>query len=169
MEELNIEKLRDFIIKVLDFYDKNNLKYIKYINSKIEINKNDEGDDIAKFIYNKEEIFKAKCQICGYYDISNNIWFWGWLLPLTNHDTILSRELLDYGLKLEPATNNNEHYYIKSQLLNSRITIEDMIELDIHLALSSYLIKDLYSFIKPLTVFLDKDKTKYITYYYLIK
>jgi hypothetical protein len=160
---------KDLINTSLKFYDEQNEKYKKYIvNTLIKLEK---SKNIIEIVDKDDNtLLESKYEILGIYDNQTNIWFWAWLLTfLSANETVISRKLLDYGLKLEPATNNNEHYYIKSQLLNSRITIEDMIELDIHLALSSYLIKDLYSFIKPLTVFLDKDKTKYITYYYLIK
>ena len=160
---------KDLIKTSLKFYDEQNEKYKKYIVDTL-INF-DKSQNIIKIVDKDDNILlESKYEILGIYDNQTNIWLWAWLLTFLNaNETIISRKLLDYGLKLEPLTNNNDHYYIKSQLLNSRITIEDMIELDIHLALSSYLIKDLYLFIKPLIVFLDKDRTKYITYYYLIK
>jgi hypothetical protein len=149
MEDLNIDKLRESIINALDLYDKNNLKYIKYINSKIEITQHGNGINIASFIYNQNEIFKAKCQIFGYYDILNTIWFWGWLLPLPNNETILARELLDYGLKLDISDTNAEQLFYKGILLNSRYIINNKIGLEINLAFFSSLLKDKILFIYP--------------------
>ena len=158
----------DLIKKSLEYYDNQNDKNIKYIqNTHIEVNLKDKIT-----IYDKDykKLLESEYEVLGLFDNQTNIWLWSWLLPFLNSsETVISRKLLDYALKLEPQSNSDDHYYIKSQLLNSRITIEDSIELDIHLALSSYLIKDLFSFIKPLKIFLNEDKTKYSTIYYLIK
>jgi hypothetical protein len=149
MENLDIDKLRDFIIKALDLYDKNNLKYSDQINSKMELSKNDDGDFIAKFFHNKNQIFKAYCQTLGYYDILNKIWIWGWLLPINNNETQISRELLDYGLKLDILQTNAEQIFYKSLLLNSRYIVNDKIGLDINLAIFSSLLKEKILFIYP--------------------
>ena len=159
----------DLIKKSLEYYDSQNDKNKKYIeNTKIIFS----GEDNQISLIDQDENILLDCnyEILGLFDNQTNVWLWAWLLPFLNsNDTIISRKLLDYALKLEPQSNSYDHYYIKSQLLNSRITIEDSIELDIHLALSSYLIKDLFSFIKPLRINLNKEQTKYNTLYYLIK
>jgi len=159
----------DLIKKSLEYYDSQNDKNKKYIeNTKIIFS----GEDNQISLIDQDENILLDCnyEILGLFDNQTNVWLWAWLLPFLNsNDTIISRKLLDYALKLEPQSNSYDHYYIKSQLLNSRITIEDSIELDIHLALSSYLIKDLFSFIKPLRINLNKEQTKYNTIYYLIK
>jgi hypothetical protein len=159
----------DLIKKSLEYYDSQNDKNKKYIeNTKIIFS----GEDNQISLIDKDENILLDCnyEILGLFDNQTNVWLWAWLLPFLNsNDTIISRKLLDYALKLEPQSNSYDHYYIKSQLLNSRITIEDSIELDIHLALSSYLIKDLFSFIKPLRINLNKEQTKFNTIYYLIK
>ena len=162
----------DLIKKSLEYYDNQNFKNIKYIeNTIIEITTKDTTNDtIIIFDKNYNILLESRYEILGLFDNQTNVWLWAWLLPFLNSsETVISRKLLDYALKLEPQSNSYDHYYIKSQLLNSRITIENAIELDIHLALSSYLIKDLFSFIKPLQVFLNEDKTKYNTVFYLIK
>lgn len=159
----------DLIKKSLEYYDSQNDKNKKYIeNTKIIFS----GEDNKISLIDQDENILLDCnyEILGLFDNQTNVWLWSWLLPFLNsNDTIISRKLLDYALKLEPQSNSYDHYYIKSQLLNSRITIEDSIELDIHLALSSYLTKDLFSFIKPLRINLNKEQTKYNTIYYLIK
>ncbi len=158
----------DLIRKSLEYYDNQNYKNKEYIeNTVIEVKSKDKITILDKD-YNI--ILEANYEILGLFDNQTNIWLWSWLLPfMSSSETVISRKLLDYALKLEPQSNSYDHFYIKSQLLNSRITIEDAIELDIHLALSSYLIKDLFLFIKPLKIFLNEDKTKYSTIYYLIK
>lgn len=158
----------DLIKKSLEYYDKQNYKNKKYIENTNIVTKPNESIEI----YDGDDnlLLKTKYEILGLFDNQTNVWLWAWLLPFVNlEETTISRKLLDYGLKLQPQSNSKDHYYIKSQLLNSRITIEDSIELDIHLALSSYLIKDMFLFIKPLKMFLNKEKTKYCTFYYLVK
>ncbi len=158
----------DLIKKSLEYYDKQNYKNKKYIeNTFVEVKSQDKI-----LIHDKagDVLLESEFEVLGLFDNQTNIWLWAWLLPfLSSNETLIARKLLDYALKLEPQSNSDDHYYIKSQLLNSRISIEDSIELDIHLALSSYLIKDSFSFIKPLQIFLNEDKTKYSTIYYLIK
>ncbi len=76
---------------------------------------------------------------------------------------------MDYGLKLELQNNLLEHSYIKSILVNSRIKIEEDIQLETNLAIYSYLLKNKIKFIYPLKVYLNNDKKEYITFYYFIK
>jgi hypothetical protein len=155
--------LNQFIIKVLDYYDKQTLMYYEHItNNNVKINEN-----TNEIIFNDET--KYNYELLGYFDNANNIWIWGWILPQYNiKETRIARNLLDYGLKLEPETNITEHLYIKSLLVNSKISIDTSIQLDINLAIYSYLSHDRFLFIYPYKV-LSEDKKNYITLYYLIK
>jgi len=163
----NDYKISDLINNSLEYYDKKNKLNKKYIkNSKLEFNNENKEVLILNNINNDLKL-KSKYEILGIFDYQTKVWVWAWMLPfLSKTETVISRELLEYGLKLDPNTNSNDHFYIKSQLLNSRFTIENKIELDIHLSLSSYLIKDLHSFIFPLKFYINKNK--YIIIYYLI-
>ena len=81
-------------------------------------------------------------EILGYYDDNNKIWLWSWLFPdFSKEQNKLSTDLLKYGLDLEPGTNMAEHAMLKSMLVNSRIRLYDSIELDVHLAILSYILK----------------------------
>jgi hypothetical protein len=162
MGDYNVDDLREFIIKSLDLYDKNTLKYRKYLNSKVKLPKdNYNKDSNIEFITSDEELTKFSYQILGYYDNINNIWFWGWLLPLNNDETQISRELLYYGLKLDINSVNAEQMYLKGLLLNSRYIVDNKIGLDINLAIFSYILKDKILFIYPI-------KTEKIIVYYVI-
>jgi len=159
--------IADLIKKSLKYYDQQNIDNEKYINNK-QISFDKDAFEI-KIIDNKKVILKKKYQILGIFDQQTKIWIWAWLLPnLSKDETTLSRQLLDYGLKLDPGTNNILHSYIKSQLVNARFLIEDNIELDINLAIAAYLLKNNYSFIYPYILYFNKEKTKYQTIYYLI-
>jgi hypothetical protein len=147
MEDNNFNEL---IKKALDIYDEKNNLYKKYIN------------DIDTTFDNYE--------ILGYYDNENKIWIWGWMLPETTIESSpICNQLLNYGLNIDPINGPSEHYFIKSLLLNSRILIDNKIQLDIHLAVCMYIIKDAIKFIYPVKYYLDESKQKYITYYYLVK
>ena len=79
------------------------------------------------------------------------------------------RDILSYGLSLEPGSNSNEHFFIKSLLINSRILIQEDTQLEINLAIFSYLAKAKIGFIFSRKMYLNQEKTKYVTYYYIIK
>jgi hypothetical protein len=161
--------LSDLIKKSLFYYDNQILKYKEYSDNTLgDVDQNYNTINIRDLNHNIK--LTAEYEILGIFDNQTKIWCWAWLIPYLNYDeTIISRKLMEYGLKLEPNSNTDDHFYIKSQLLNSRITIENSFELDIHLALCSYLIKDLFKFILPSISYLNSSKTKYITTFYLIK
>ena len=140
-----------YIIKALDLYDDRRGIYNNYIRDNDSINKF-KNDDI---------------EILGYYDNENKIWIWGWILP--NKISNLCYKLLDYGLNIDPTNESSYHHFIKSLLLNSRLIVNNLIELDINLAICSYILKDLIKFILPYKFYLNDNKDKYITYYYLVK
>ena len=163
--------VNNLIKKSLEYYDKQQTKYKYYWNDSDIITDNKENKVILVDSKNENNIkLKSTYEILGIFDNQTKVWIWAWLLPfLSYNETIISRKLLEYGLKLEPGSNTNDHFYIKSQLLNSRILIEDDIELDIHLALVSYLVKELYLFVIKSQIYYNNEKTKYSTIYYLIK
>lgn len=158
--------LNQFIKKAIEYYDEQNIKYIDIINTS-DIILNTDSTIIIFNINNEEKIYNY--ELLGYFDNQNNIWIWSWLLiNLTSEQIIIARELLNYGLKLEPSSNSNEHFFIKSLLVNSRIMIEEDIQLEINLAIFSYIIKKKIKFIYPRKIFIGEEK-KFITIYYLIK
>ena len=163
---MNVESLSQTIKLAIEKYDNICKKYNKYIkNTNVSII-NDE-----KFIFKFDDYEdEFDCEFLGYFDNQNLIWIYSWVL--TNIDSIktkISRELLEYGLKLEPSSNTDEHFMIKSLLVNSRIQIEESIQLDINLALYTSLLRDKIKFIYPRKVLLDEFNENFITYYYLIK
>jgi hypothetical protein len=150
--------IKDIIIKALDLFDQQRFKYEEYFKNKIEIINNHE----IKFISNDGQGFKANYEYCGYYDIVNSIWVWGWLLPLSNSQTSLSRSLLNYGLNLDIESINNEQIFIKNLLLNSRYIVNDPVGMDINLAIFSLILKEKILFIYP------HKNDNIIRYYFII-
>ena len=167
---MEIESLNEFIKKSLIHYDNQNMNYLSILNLDHQnVKYNLENTEIT-FIYddNKQDTFDF--DVLGYFDNQNHIWIWGWLLTELNaNQTLLSRELLNYGLKLEPSSNSLEHFYIKALLVNSRVKIDEDIQLETNLAICSYLTKNQILFIYPRRRYLNNEKTKYVTFYYFIK
>lgn len=157
------------IDKALDYYDKHNIEYLKYIKSdNISL---DRDKNIIKF-NDINNISEFKYEFLGIFDNTTNVWMWAWLVPeFMYNETNIVRKLMNYGLKICPTpTNrlNNEQLYLKTQMVNGRFLLYDEFQLDLHLAISSYLAKDNFKFIYYKKKYLDKEKTKYITVYYLI-
>jgi hypothetical protein len=156
------------IDKALNYYDKKNLEYSKYLTSDITVERE---NNIIKFTEFDNKQFKY--EILGVFDNTTNIWMWAWMVPeFLYNETDIVKKLLNYGLKINPSIVSpvpNDKLYLKTQLVNSRFLLNDEFQLELHLAISSYLAKDNFKFIYYKKKYLNKDKTKYITVYYLIK
>jgi hypothetical protein len=158
--------------KSLEYYDNQNQLNNEYLEgTEIKINPNYE----CSILKNGDIIFNGESQILGIFDYQTKIWISGWSLSEDFLDkginTKLSRDLFDYiynkqfsTIKFDAALNK----YVHDQLCNSRILIEDNMELDLFLALNSYLLKEKIKFIYPRIRYLNTDKTKYIINYHLI-
>ncbi len=160
--------LSTIINNALIYYDKQNIEYDNYIKSdNITVER-----ETNKIIFNEINSKEFKYEFLGIFDNTTNIWIWAWLVPeFMFNETNISRKLLNYGLKISPTPINkldNEQLYLKTQMVNSRFLLYDDFQLDLHLAISSYLAKDSFKFIYSKRKYLNKDKSKYITVYYLI-
>lgn len=157
----------ELIKKSLLYFDNQNNKYKNYLkNTTIDIaNKNIIDKHTNKNINNKI----LEIEQLGIFHNETNIFLWSWALPyLGIKQTKTSRELLNYGLKLEPSSNTFSHYFIKTLLINARNYIETNFDLDLIQALSSYILKDKFHFIYPVSI-KNKDKQIIITTYFLVK
>lgn len=164
---MEIGSLNEFIKKAIEYYDDRQYIYKDYMISN-DVEFNYDQNEITFYINDTQE--KKLFEILGYFDNETKVWVWAWLLSDLNSDqTKICRNLLDYGLKLEPSTNMAEHIFIKSLLLNSRIQIDEFVQLEVNMAIYTYLIKDKIMFIYPVRKYIDEKKEKYITFYYLIK
>lgn len=161
--------LTNIVDKAFNYYDEQNNKYKKYTTMKTSVNRN---ETIITFTDNNET-FDFQYEILGIFDNTTNIWIWAWLYPeFVYNETNIVRQLLNYGLKITPTLLTNisdERLYLRMQFVNSRFIIDDFFQLELHLALSSYLAKDNIKFIYGKRKYLNNDKTRYITLYYLIK
>ena len=134
--------IKSFIKDKLDILDKSKSKYKEYINIKDIKLITDSEDKKIIFKKNGEEVYTGKFSYLGLFDLKSRLWIWAWCYPaISYNNTLESRQILNYGLMLEPSTNSLIHYYIKSHLINSRLFFENDIFLDIHLGLSLYILK----------------------------
>lgn len=132
-----------FVTTSLKYLDENNekyegiLKYAKFI--KYILAENDMTNNIVVFYdKNKKEIFKSRYEIIGLYNTDVNTWTWSWAIPtFKKNNTGTARKLLNYGLMLDPSVK-----YLKTELITSRFRVADLVQLDIHIAIASYISKN---------------------------
>lgn len=159
----NISQL---VQKALYNYDNKNEQY-KDIISQPKIDR-DRNEIVLKF-----KTKKFSYNILGLFDNTTNIWMWGWMSPIyKNREIEFSKKLLDYGIKINiDSINQNtlDKLYLKTQFTNSRFLLNNKIQLDLHLAISLYLLKDNFDFIYSDIIYMNKEKTKFLTVYYLLK
>ena len=160
--------LASIVDKSLLYYDIQKNEYNKYIN--IENIKVDRENTTIIFPDIDNTIFKY--EILGIFDNTNHIWMWAWMVPeFLTSETAIVKKLLNYGLKINPSILNkipDDKLYLKTQLVNSRFLLQDMFQLELHLAIACYLAKDNFKFIYSKNKYLSNDKKKYIIVYYLI-
>ena len=158
--------ITQLVKKALYNYDIKNEQY-KDIISQSKIDR-DRNEIILKF---KNKNFNYN--ILGLFDNTTNIWMWGWMSPIyKNKEIEFSKKLLDYGIKINiDSINQNtlDKLYLKTQFTNSRFLLNNKMQLDLHLAISLYLLKDNFDFIYSDIIYMNKEKTKYLIVYYLLK
>jgi hypothetical protein len=156
--------ISDLIKSSLEYYDKQNVKYKKYLppNSVFLNNENK--------IVNKFENIPINFEVLGVFDHNTKVFIWGWVLPYLNkNETTISRELLNYGLNINPLSSTSEHFYLKSLLVNSRMNIDTDFDLELLMAISVYLLKNKFNFIFPDTITKKEKNNYFLTTYYMIK
>jgi hypothetical protein len=108
-------------------------------------------------------------EILGIFDMKTSIWIWSWVFPFM--DKLLNKEskgLLKYALNLNIGDiDSKDHYFLKTQLTNSRIYMKDKFQLDILLATCSYILGNNIDFIYPDVKILSPTHT--VIYFLLIK
>jgi hypothetical protein len=163
MENNNIS---EFIVEKLKDYDKINEQYMNLIKCKDYELK----DDMTFIFYDDKgkEIYKGKASNLGVFDVFTRSWIWSWSTPnFSSLETSGARDILNYALDLEPQSNSNIHFYLKSHLINSRLYFENTMSLDIHLAICLYINKKA-KFIFPKSKQNVQNKGEKLTVYYLI-
>ena len=157
------DNISNIIKKSIDNFENKNISYNNFI-----IDQNVTFDRVKNMITYLDTNKKFNYNVLGMFDKSTNVWFWGWMMPMLYiNETDITKQILDYGLKINPSPVNslsNEMLYIKTQLINSRFLLDNFFQLEIHLALSCFLIKDQIKFIYPRKRILDESKSIIIFY-----
>lgn len=135
----------DIVTKALEYYDKNNEKYnnilskIKFIKFEGKVDSDMERTVIILYDKNKNEIFRSRIEYIGTFFTFSKTWAWSWAVPEYHKNvTYISRKIFNYGLDLDPSIDN---IFLRAELLTSRFRISNPVQLDIHVAISSYLSK----------------------------
>jgi hypothetical protein len=147
----------------LAYYDKNNLKYSKYMDKVNYIQykttdiDNTEGVVCIFYDKNKKILFSSRIELIGKHYIDFNMWVWGWGLPFTDKSLInIIKKIFIYAtdIYLKQGEHIDTNYIIlKQNLLTSRLLISTIMQVDIYRALSSYLSKVQITYMLPSIVF----------------
>lgn len=138
-----MSNIKELIINALHYYDSNRLKYDKIMSkakyySFITTKGDLENNTIIFYDKNKKEFFRSRFELVGEYIPSLSMWIWGWGLPIKSKNTThISKKIFDYAFDLTPDENLSE---LKLELMTPRIPTNS-IQLDIHLAIASYISK----------------------------
>jgi hypothetical protein len=150
----------NLVVDALQYLDTNmekydsmfqNIAFLKFIKS------DNDMDHSIVYMYdtNKKEIMKSKYEVIGVFNNFAKTWSWAWSMPqLFKNMASLSRKLLNYGLDLDPRTK-----FLKTELITSRFRITNNVQLDLHVALASYISKSpvVYKFISYPDVLLTSE------------
>ncbi len=137
----------NIIAQSLEYYDKNIeinkelINKIQYINT---IEKKDGSSlDLIEF-YDKDFnlLKKSTYEILGIYSSTGSIWTWGWSIALLKKGLLnTSKKIFNYGFDLD-----KDNLFLKNELITSRFKISNKIQIDMHVAIGSYLSKKQFIF-----------------------
>jgi hypothetical protein len=103
------------------------IKSVEFIDNSNDTSRN-------KIIINKIEYTYS---VLGRFDSSTNFWEWGWAFETSKNKTYDTRLFLQFSLEIEDVSQK----IFKDILINSKIKIDNIINLDIILAYSLFLLK----------------------------
>lgn len=140
--------------KILNFFKK--IEYFKIHNDR------NLTPRIKLFDSNKNLLLESSFENVGIFKQKNNIWQWAWSMnSINNNQNFISRNILTYSFKLK--TEIPSEYLLKAILLESKHIIRNKLQLEILLAISSYLSK--FHFILKLPILPNVDfEEEYINY-----
>ena len=158
----------DFVKTAFEYHDANTDKYEKFFNKVkfIKFNLID-GDmthnSVVFYDKDKNEMFKSDIESLGCYAVRSDAWVWGWSIPIYKKNrTFISRKLLKYGLDHDiDSTKDKVGNIIRRQyLITSKFKVEHTFNLDMIIAMGSYLTK--MPMIFPLVQYEESDALKEI-------
>lgn len=144
----------------LEYYDTNTEKYadvfkrVRYVKF-IDVMKDMDHNVIHMYDVNKKELLHSRYEIIGVYNNKSKTWTWAWSIPrFRKNTTHIARKIINYGMDLDP-----ESRFLKTELITSRFRITNPIQLDIHVAIASYLSKKyiVYKYVSYINFTADVD------------
>ena len=128
--------------KIINFLKK--IEYLKFDNKYGNLTPR-----ISFFDSNKKLLLDSGFENIGVFKQKNSIWQWGWSMnSINNNQNFISRNILSYSFKLK--SDIPSEFFLKSMLLDSKHKIKNKLQLEILLALSSYLSKFHFIFKLPI-------------------
>ena len=161
----------------LEYYDSNSEKYEPFFKNvksvKFEEAKSDlDYYEIIFYDSNGSVTGKSRYENIGVYSQKGKVWTWAWSISsFSKRTTTIIRKVLNYGFDIDSSK-----IFLKNELITSRFRISDKTQLDIHIAIASYLSKQPSIFIikKPpntpqneIVTDIDFDKNDDNVYYFL--
>jgi hypothetical protein len=151
-----MNQTKELILNALEYADTNKEKHVDIVKkaryySTVISEKDMEPSVITFYDKHKKPFFKARYEMLGTYLSDANTWLWAWADPrLPKSTTYLSKKILNYGLNID----SKENWILKTELITSRFRIFDSVQLDMHIALSSYIAKapfiyNIYDVLEP--------------------
>lgn len=145
-----MSKTKELILNSLRYYDENQEKYIKITEKfkRYSFNNYDENDlEHARIIFYDDEnnkLAEYKYEILGIYYTTSKNWSWSWAIPILKKKfSYIAKKTFNYGLDLDPEL---EDIYTRAELITSRFNISSDIQIDIHVAIASYISKQPFIF-----------------------
>jgi hypothetical protein len=139
-----MNKNTDLILNALKYYDINTEKYLEFMNKakyysfeKVSEDNELEYNTIIFYDRHKKEFFRSKYEMLGYYNTNLKIWSWGWVINDKKNEIIFGKKLLNYALEL-----GNEFGFLKTELITARSRVTSDLQVDIHVAIASYITKN---------------------------
>ncbi|AYV79122.1 MAG: hypothetical protein Faunusvirus3_2 [Faunusvirus sp.] len=136
---------KNLISTSLEYYDRNAERYSKIFKKIGRVTYDIKPSDLDKskiYLYDKSDklILSAHFEYLGKYFSSYKLWTYSWSQPeYSKNLTYISRKILEYGLDIDSCKGDSLTQHVKTQLITSRIKIEDPLQLDIQIGLASYL------------------------------
>ena len=160
----------------LRYYDQNTERFLKlrrmirYIKNVTAAAGDTYGTDhivISFYDENKKVLFTTRIEMIGSHHKAEQIWVWGWAVPVINKAmTTIIRDVFIYGTDINVSTNgifDEQKILLKNELLSSRSIVTDIIQVETHCALASYLTKQ--EMVLPISNLSDNEYVPYYDYY----
>jgi hypothetical protein len=123
-----------------DIYENKILNFLKKIHYIKLINDPNLTPRIKLYDSDKNLLLDSGFENVGIFKQKNNTWVWAWSMnSINNNQNFISRNILTYSFKLK--SDIPSEFLIKSILLDSKHIIKNKLQLEILLAISSYLSK----------------------------